>query len=249
MQRKCQRTVVANGVGALLDTLGTAPLLSTFFSDNHIYSYCLRIADFSSIIEELGADLRTVRYCTTPCPCRSNSTADERMAKERILVVDDEPYIVESAQMYLEQAGYSVEIARDGQEALTRATHVRPALVVLDRMLPGLDGWEVCRPSRCATPDRTVAVGELLVDPGSREASAGDRVLELRPKEFDLLLCLAEHNGLVMSRDQLLDLVWGYDFPGGTRTVDAHISHLRARLAGVDLTIETYRGIGYKLVG
>jgi DNA-binding response OmpR family regulator len=67
------------------------------------------------------------------------------MAKERILVVDDERNIVELAQMYLEQAGYSVERARDGQEALTRARHMRPALVVLDLMLPGLDGWEVCR--------------------------------------------------------------------------------------------------------
>jgi DNA-binding response OmpR family regulator len=67
------------------------------------------------------------------------------MAKERILVVDDESNIVELAQMYLEQAGYSVESACDGQEALTRARHRRPALVVLDLMLPGLDGWEVCR--------------------------------------------------------------------------------------------------------
>ena len=63
-----------------------------------------------------------------------------------------------------------------------------------------------------------------------------------------LLLALAEHQGLVMSRDQLLDLVWGYDFPGGTRTVDAHISHLRARLEGSEVGIETHRGIGYKLV-
>jgi DNA-binding response OmpR family regulator len=224
------------------------------------------------------------------------------MAKETVLVVDDERNIVELAQMYLEQAGYSVESARDGQEALIRARHMRPALVVLDLMLPGLDGWEVCRRLRAesdvpiimltarsddvdrivglelgaddyvtkpfnprelvarvgavlrryrgsAQPDRAVTVGQLVIAPGSREARVGDRLLDLRPKEFDLLLSLAEHQGLVMSRDQLLDLVWGYDFPGGTRTVDAHISHLRARLEGSDVTIETYRGIGYKLVG
>jgi len=224
------------------------------------------------------------------------------MAREHILVVDDESNIVELAQMYLEQAGYSVEGARDGQEALTRARHMRPALVVLDPMLPGLDGWEVCRRLRAESdvpiimltarsdevdrivglelgaddyvakpfnprelvarvravlrrykrsvqPDRAVTVGQLVIDPRSREACAGDRVLDLRPKEFDLLLSWAEHQGLVMSRDQLLEQVWGYDFAGGTRTVDAHISHLRARLDGSGVTIETYRGIGYKLVG
>jgi two-component system alkaline phosphatase synthesis response regulator PhoP len=224
------------------------------------------------------------------------------MAKERILVVDDERKIVELAQMYLEQAGYSVESARDGQEALTRARHMCPALVVLDLMLPGPDGWKVCRRLRAESdvpiimltarsddvdrivglelgaddyvtkpfnprelvarvgavlrryrgstqPDRAVVVGRLIIDPGSREAGVGDQVLDLRPKEFDLLLSLAEHQGLVMSRAQLLDLVWGYGFPGGTRTVDAHVSHLRARLEGNGVTIETYRGIGYKLVG
>ena len=224
------------------------------------------------------------------------------MTKETILVVDDEQHIVELAQMYLEQAGYCVEIARDGQEALTRARHRRPALIVLDLMLPSLDGWEVCRHLRMESdvpiimltarsddidrivglelgaddyvtkpfnprelvarvgavlrryqksvqPERPVTVGQLSIDPARREAHLGDCPLTLRPKEFDLLLALAQHQGLVMSRDQLLDLVWGYDFPGGTRTVDAHISHLRSRLDGSDLTIETHRGIGYKLVG
>jgi DNA-binding response OmpR family regulator len=224
------------------------------------------------------------------------------MAKESILVVDDERNIVELAQMYLEQAGYQVDSASDGQEALTRARHRRPALVVLDLMLPGLDGWEVCRRLRAEAdvpiimltarsdavdrivglelgaddyvtkpfnprelvarvravlrryqgavrPQQTLVVGRLSVDAGSREARVGSDLLDLRPKAFDLLLALAEHVGLVMSREQLLDLVWGYDFPGGTRTVDAHISHLRARLAGSDIVIETHRGIGYKLVG
>ena len=224
------------------------------------------------------------------------------MANETILVVDDEQHIVELAQMYLEQAGFRVASAGDGQGALIQARHLRPALVVLDLMLPGLDGWEVCRRLRAETdvpvimltarsddvdrivglelgaddyvtkpfnprelvarvravlrryqksvrPEQAVAVGQLTVDPASREARLGGRLLDLRPKEFDLLLALAEHQGLVMSRDQLLDLVWGYDFPGGTRTVDAHVSHLRAHLDGGDVIIETHRGIGYKLVG
>jgi DNA-binding response OmpR family regulator len=98
-------------------------------------------------------------------------------------------------------------------------------------------------------PEQAVTLGQLTVDPASREARIGEQLLDLRPKEFDLLLALTEHQGLVMSRDQLLDLVWGYDFPGGTRTVDAHISHLRSRLQGTDVAIETHRGIGYKLVG
>ncbi len=224
------------------------------------------------------------------------------MAKETILVVDDEKNIVELARMYLEQAGYRVESASDGQEALTLVRHRCPALVVLDLMLSAVDGWEVCRRLRSDTdvpiimltarsddvdrivglelgaddyvtkpfnprelvarvravlrryqgavrPQQTTIVGHLSVNAASREARVGSKSLELRPKAFDLLLALAEHAGLVMSREQLLDLVWGYDFPGGTRTVDAHISHLRTRLAGTEVVIETHRGIGYKLVG
>jgi DNA-binding response OmpR family regulator len=215
--------------------------------------------------------------------------------------VDDEHHIIELARLYLEQAGYRVESAPDGQEALTQARHLRPALVVLDLMLPGMDGWEVCRRLRAASdvpvimltarseevdrivglelgaddyvtkpfnprelvarvravlrryqrsvrPEQAMTLGQLTVDPASREARVGERLLDMRPKAFDLLLALVEHRGLVMSRDQLLDLVWGYDFPGGTRTVDAHISHLRASLESSDVTIETYRGIGYKLL-
>ncbi|MBN1657758.1 MAG: response regulator transcription factor [Anaerolineae bacterium] len=224
------------------------------------------------------------------------------MPNEVVLVVDDEQHIVELARLYLEQAGYRVASAADGYEALARARADRPALVVLDLMLPGLDGWEVCRRLRAdsdvpiimltarsddvdrivglelgaddyvtkpfnprelvarvravlrrygAAPrqGQMVCLGRLEVDPAGREARVEGRLIELRPKEFDLLLALCEHEGIVLSRDQLLDLVWGYDFPGGTRTVDAHISHLRARLEGSDVVIETYRGIGYKLVG
>jgi len=224
------------------------------------------------------------------------------MANETILVVDDEPNIAELARMYLQQAGFRVEAAADGQQALSQVRRLHPALVVLDLMLPDLDGWEVCRRLRAESdlpiimltartddvdrivglelgaddyvtkpfnprelvarvravlrryqksvrPDQAVTIGQLTINPVSREATVGGRNLVLRPKEFDLVLALAEHQGQVLSRDQLLDLVWGYDFPGGTRTVDAHVSHLRARLEGSGVMIETYRGIGYKLVG
>ncbi len=224
------------------------------------------------------------------------------MAEETILVVDDERHIIELVRMYLKQAGYRVLSARDGLQAIEVARRERPALIILDLMLPGLDGWEVCRRLQAESdvpiimltarddevdrivglelgaddyvtkpfnpreltarvravlrryhkadrPKRTVTVGSLTIDPDRREARLAGRSLSLRPKEFDLLLALAENAGLVMSRERLLELVWGYDFAGGTRTVDIHISHLRSHLAGSDVSIETLRGIGYKLVG
>lgn len=224
------------------------------------------------------------------------------MAKETILVVDDEKNIVELARLYLEDAGYVVESAYDGAEALAKIRSLRPALVVLDLMLPELDGWEVCRRvratsdvpiimltarsedvdkivglelgaddyltkpfnprelvarvravlrryERAAKPTRAIHIGQVTIDPARREVTVAGKPVKLRAKEFDLLLALAQHRGLVLSRNQLLDLVWGYDFYGGTRTVDVHIARLREKLAGSDVVIETVRGVGYKLVG
>ncbi len=102
-----------------------------------------------------------------------------------------------------------------------------------------------------ATPDASegrVQAGPLRVDPARREARLGDRTLELRAKEFDLLRVLAEHQGMVLSRQQLLDLAWGFDYYGETRTVDVHVAHLRRRLGDGPVVIETVWGIGYKLV-
>jgi len=215
------------------------------------------------------------------------------MAKETILVVDDEKNIVELARLYLEDAGYVVESAYDGAEALAKIRSLRPALVVLDLMLPELDGWEVCRrvratsdvpiimltarsedvdkivglelgaddyltkpfnprelvarvraDERAAKPTRAIHIGQVTIDPARREVTVAGK-----PVKLDLLLALAQHRGLVLSRNQLLDLVWGYDFYGGTRTVDVHIARLREKLAGSDVVIETVRGVGYKLVG
>jgi two-component system alkaline phosphatase synthesis response regulator PhoP len=223
------------------------------------------------------------------------------MTKETILLVDDERNIVDLARMYLEQEGFKVEAAYDGQVALDKIKSLQPALVVLDLMLPVVDGWEVCRRVR-STSDvpiimltardddvdkivglelgaddyltkpfnprelvarvkailrraghepsgaKPITLGNLVVDPARREVTAAGRLIELRTQEFDLLLVLAENRGLVLSRDKLLELAWGYDFAGQTRTVDVHVAHLRDKLAGSNVEIETVWGVGYKLV-
>jgi two-component system alkaline phosphatase synthesis response regulator PhoP len=223
------------------------------------------------------------------------------MAKQTMLVVDDEKHIIDLARMYLEREGYVVEEALDGADALTKIQTLNPALLVLDLMLPEVDGWEVCRRVRAHSdipiimltarsedvdkivglelgaddyltkpfnprelvarvkailrrydrsiqPGGTLHLADLTIDPSSREAMLGAQSVKLRTKEFDLLYALAQHRGQVLSREQLLELVWGYDFYGETRTVDVHIAHLRKKLKGSDVEIETVRGVGYKLV-
>jgi len=227
------------------------------------------------------------------------------MAGETILVVDDEPNIIELARMYLEQEGFRVQSASDGAKALEMIGRQPPAVMVLDLMLPEVDGWDVCRrvragsaapdlpiimltardddvdkivglelgaddyvtkpfnprelvarvkailrrTRRAARPQAPVHVGDITVDPARHEVTIAGQPVELRPKEFDLLLALAEHRGIVLSREQLLNLVWGYDFYGETRTVDVHIAHLRKRLGGSSsVEIETVLAVGYKLV-
>jgi DNA-binding response OmpR family regulator len=223
------------------------------------------------------------------------------MPKETILLVDDERNIVDLARMYLEQEGFKVEAAFDGKAALEKIQSLQPALVVLDLMLPGVDGWEVCRRVRAnsdvpiimltARDDdvdkivglelgaddyltkpfnprelvarvkailrraghepsgaKPIALGDLVVDPARREVTVAGKPVELRTKEFDLLMVLAENRGLVLSRDKLLELAWGYDFAGQTRTVDVHVAHLRDKLTGSNVEIETVWGVGYKLV-
>jgi DNA-binding response OmpR family regulator len=223
------------------------------------------------------------------------------VAGELILLVDDEPNIIELARLYLEKDGFRVAAANDGPAALERAGRDHPALMVLDLMLPGLDGYEVCRRVRAESdlpiimltardedidkivglelgaddyltkpfnPRELVArvkailrrserapradsapvrVADLTIDPARREVTVAGRPAALRTKEFDLLLALAENRGLVLTRERLLDLVWGFDFYGQTRTVDVHIAHLRKILAGGHASIETITGVGYKL--
>jgi DNA-binding response OmpR family regulator len=219
----------------------------------------------------------------------------------KVLVVDDESHICELAQLYLEKEGHRVLLARSGEEALKTFKQTKPDFIVLDVMLPGIDGYEVCKEIRrsSATPilmltargddvdkiiglelgaddylakpfnpremvarvkailrradgaDRAgsvIAVGPLTIDKRKREARIGASELSLRAKEFDLLTAFAENFGIVLSREQLLDSVWGYEFYGETRTVDVHVQHLRAKLASSGITIVTLRGVGYKLV-
>jgi DNA-binding response OmpR family regulator len=223
---------------------------------------------------------------------------------ELILLVDDEPSIVQLARMYLEREGFRTESASDGEAALDKAARARPALVVLDLMLPKLDGFEVCRRLRAMqnsiailmltardedidkilglelgaddyltkpfNPRELVArvkailrrgersvkedgsssihLGDLTIDPARREVRISARALDLRTQEFDLLLTLAEHRGRVLSREQILQKAWGFDFYGQTRTVDVHVAHLRKKLEDSSVKIETVTGVGYKLV-
>ncbi|HLC33781.1 MAG TPA: response regulator transcription factor [Anaerolineales bacterium] len=231
----------------------------------------------------------------------SASSAPAAGSRELILVVDDEAHIVDLVRLYLEREGYRVRSAGSGQAALSEVRSHPPAMVILDVMLPGMDGFEVCRRLRAesqvpvlmltardedldkiiglelgaddyltkpfnprevvarvrailrraepaAAGEAVVHVGDLVVDAARREVTVGERQVDLRAKEFDLLLHLARHRGLVRTREQLLSQVWGYDFEGQTRTVDVHVAHLRKKIAGGTVRIETVTGVGYKLV-
>lgn len=225
------------------------------------------------------------------------------MAGELILVVDDEANILDLARLYLEREGYRVDEAMDGQQALDKIESLEPALVILDIMLPEVDGFDVCRRVRAKSDvpiimltardddvdkivglelgaddymtkpfnprelvarvkailrraesaprrdDSPIHIGDLTIDPARREINVAGQAIETRTKEFDLLLTLVEHKGIVLSREQLLNLVWGYDFYGQTRTVDVHVAHLRKRIAASEqVRIDTVTGVGYKLV-
>lgn len=226
------------------------------------------------------------------------------MTGELILLVDDEPNITQLARIYLEREGYRIEAVGDGRAALDAVIRLRPALVVLDIMLPEMDGLAVCRQLRSDdspvnilmltardedidkilglemgaddyltkpfNPRELVArvkailrrgervntdhaaviqhIGDLTIDPGSREVTVNGQRLTIRTQEFELLLTFVMHRGLVLSREKLLQMAWGYDFAGQTRTVDVHVGHLRKKLADSLVQIETVTGIGYKLV-
>ena len=208
---------------------------------------------------------------------------------QTVLVVKDEASIASFVAAYLKNAGYTVRTAATGAEALKLVESEKPALVVLDLMLPDIDGVEVCKRIRetrdlpvlmltardedvdmtkpfnprelvarvrailrRAAPDRTkresavIQHGDLVIDAGRREARVGDQEIQLAPKEFDLLWELLDHRGLVLTRDQLLERVWGYTFAGDTRTVDVHVRQLRRKLGDAS-PIVTVWGVGYKV--
>lgn len=222
-----------------------------------------------------------------------------------ILVVDDEPAIVDVLTYNLEKAHYRVLVARDGLEALEQTRRQKPDLIILDLMLPGMDGLEVCRAIRhegelpiimltardeeidrvvglelgaddyvvkpfsvrelmariktvlrrtsteTRVPDQKLVVGLLTLDPERHEAHWGESQIELSALEFELLHTFMRHTGQVLTREQLLSLVWGYDYTGDLRVVDTAVKRLRRKLRSQDPMAEelltTVRGVGYKL--
>ena len=220
---------------------------------------------------------------------------------QTVLVVEDESSIASFVALYLKNAGYSVRTAANGGEALAEAASAQPALIVLDLMLPDIDGIEVCRrirkssdvpilmltardedvdkiiglevgaddyltkpfnprelvarvksilrraaPERRQIESKQLRHGALVIDAGRREVRVGEEEIQLAPKEFDLLWELLDHRGLVLTRDQLLERVWGYTFAGDTRTVDVHVRQLRRKLGDAS-PIVTVWGVGYKV--
>ncbi len=225
------------------------------------------------------------------------------MTDRRILVVEDEEAIAEAVRARLASEGYHVKVAHDGPEALRAAGTEPPDLVVLDLMLPGMDGLEVCQElqksawvpvlmltARTEEADKVAgfAVGaddyltkpfslrelaarvrailrrmdriqhtdptepvtrfDLSIDPARRRITRGDHEVMLTPLEFEILLTLARSPGVVFSRDQLMDRVWGYrDYAGG-RVVDSHVARVRRKLgeeAAEPKYIRTVHGVGY----
>jgi DNA-binding response OmpR family regulator len=220
---------------------------------------------------------------------------------QTVLVVEDESSIASFVAAYLKNAGYAVRTTPSGNEALKLVDSEKPALVVLDLMLPDIDGVEVCKrirakgdlpvlmltardedvdkiiglevgaddymtkpfnprelvarvkailrrsgPERERHESKVLRHGDLSVDAGRREVKVGETEVQLAPKEFDLLWELLDHRGLVLTRDQLLERVWGYTFAGDTRTVDVHVRQLRRKLGDAS-PIVTVWGVGYKV--
>ena len=232
---------------------------------------------------------------------------------EKILVVEDEPTLQETLAYNLTRQGYAVETASDGQAALDKARQSQPDLIVLDIMLPVLDGFEVCRVLRqemntpilmltarddeidrviglelgaddyitkpfsmreflarvkaqlrrvrlireeidteTAHPRETLNFGNLTLDLTRREVLLDNQPVAIKPKEFDLLLFLARHRGQVLTRELILERVWGWEFSGGSRTVDVHVRWLREKIEknpALPERIVTVRGAGYRFEG
>jgi two-component system alkaline phosphatase synthesis response regulator PhoP len=222
------------------------------------------------------------------------------MPDAKILVVDDEQSILDLVTAYLRREGYEVRTAMDGPGGLKAARAYKPDLIVLDIMLPGMDGIEVLThlrresdvyvmmlTARSEETDKivglsvgaddyltkpfsprelvarvkaalrrlrdgvgpaegtTLAFRHVRIDTGSRQVWVDGEPVDLTSTEFDLLKSLAEHRGQVLSREQLLQQVWGYDFYGEERVVDVHIGHIRQKL-GDSRFIVTVRGVGYR---
>ena len=221
------------------------------------------------------------------------------MRAPTVLAIDDEPNILEVVTAYLRQAGYQVHSAVDGPSGLRAARALKPDVVVLDVMLPGMDGLEllaqlrrestayvIMLSARSEETDKIIGLSvgaddyltkpfsprelvarvkaalrriqtgvlpetdvlvfrHLRIDRRSRQVWVDGHPVALTAVEFDLLRTLAEHRGAVLSREQLLQQVWGYDFYGEERVVDVHIGHIRQKL-GYEGFVVTVRGVGYR---
>jgi DNA-binding response OmpR family regulator len=219
----------------------------------------------------------------------------------KILIIDDEVHIIELARLYLQRDGFQVESATRGQDGLVLVSTTNPDLIILDIMLPDIDGFEVCRQIRAKSkvpilmlsarredvdkivglelgaddylakpfnpqeliarvkailrrsqaevaPQQIIDIFGVHIDVLKRDVIINNEPLKLRTKEFDLLYVFAQNPDIVLSRERLLNQVWGYDYYGETRTVDVHVSHLRDKLKDSPADIETFRGTGYKLI-
>ena len=217
-----------------------------------------------------------------------------------VLVVDDDPHIRELVRHFLQQEGLTVHEAADGAEALAKLESVKVSLVILDIMMPNMDGWELCRRLRehydfpllmltakgetsqkvkgfqLGTDDylvkpfepselvarvkallrryriavsRQVRIGEVTLDRGTFEVTVAGERIALPPKEFELLFKLASYPGQTLTRERLIEEIWGYDFEGNERTLDVHINRLRDRFPEDrhSFRIATVRGLGYRL--
>ena len=227
------------------------------------------------------------------------------MAMNRILVVDDEPAVTDLLAYNLRKSGYEPLVAGDGREALRLAREAKPDLILLDLMIPEIDGLDVCRELRKTSevpiimitargeeidrvvglelgaddyvtkpfsvrellarikavlrraepkesePDLTLrAPGGLRLDVERRIVTIGEAEIDLTRLEFDILHRLLDNAGRVLTRERLLEQVWGYDFVGDTRAVDSAIKRLRAKLRAANPeadAIEAVRGVGYRL--
>lgn len=219
----------------------------------------------------------------------------------RISIVEDDPDICEILQYNLEQEDFDIKIFHDGKEALDHILKDPPHLVLLDLMLPGMNGLEMTRIIRrdehlfnlpiimitarseemdilhglelgaddyITKPfrpreviarvrallrrlerekDNIYQFRDLTVNFSKHQVFSGEKILDLTPKEFLLLKALIDANGRVLSRDQLLDQVWGYDYYGESRTVDVHIRRLRKKLGDLAAFVETVKGFGYRI--
>jgi DNA-binding response OmpR family regulator len=238
----------------------------------------------------------------------------DKREQYKILLVEDDLTLLETLAYNLQKEGHEVLSATDGFTALETARQDKPDLIVLDIMLPGMDGFEVCRilrretivpilmlTARADEVDRVVGLemgaddylvkpfsmrelmarvkallrrvrlmqeemttahtdaranqqsfGDLVIDQSRHEVLYKDRVLHLKPKEYDLLLFLTRHRGMALSRDLILERVWGWDYGGGSRTVDVHIRWLREKIESDPAEPErivTVRGVGYCFEG